>query len=165
VRWTVEYAPPQMYGFFRLAAISPAPGSDDVWAVGDASGPVMIAHGGSQPWGYVSYPPNLLNMPMNDIVAFKPDEICIVGSTPYWDYELTYIAFFDGNAWDRVASPNADDGLNQLLERSGWPSGPTAFPRRKISGRTGAPGLSTGRTWTGGSPSVWTSTSVATTRG
>jgi hypothetical protein len=110
--WTVEYAPPSLYGFFRLESIAPLNG--DAWAVGVASGPAMIATGGERPWDFISYPSSLLNMPLNDVKAFSPTNIWAVGSEGYRDYEMGHIARFDGQEWSCNARVSAVDGLNRL---------------------------------------------------
>lgn len=108
----VEWAPASQYGFFRLESIAPL--EDDAYAVGNASGPAMIANGGSRGWHYISYPSNLLNMPLTDVQAFGPSDIWAVGYQGYRDYENAHIAHYDGRDWSQVASPNATDGRNRL---------------------------------------------------
>jgi hypothetical protein len=120
-KWTIEYAPPNMYGFFMLDSI--AAEATGVWAIGDASGPAMIARGGGgQPWGYSSYPPNLVNMRLDSVTSLKPDDIWAVGYDSMWDYYLTYAAHYDGTSWTRVPTPDPHDGVNYLFGVAGYSS-------------------------------------------
>jgi hypothetical protein len=112
--WTIEWAPPSKYGFFRLAGIS-ALADDDVWAVGDASGPGMIAHRDATSWNYISFPYNLLNIELSGVAALSARDVWAVGyESPFFN-DRTYAAHWDGVDWMHVPTPLLHDYSSEKL--------------------------------------------------
>jgi hypothetical protein len=101
--WNVDWAPPSLSGFFRLESIS-ALSNEDIWAVGNHSGPAMIAHKDSGGWSYIPYPPNLSHWELHGVLAHETNNAWAVGSLPYVPYpqQRTLIIHWDGTAWNPV---------------------------------------------------------------
>ncbi len=127
IRWNgtawlpVPNAPRSTY-FRSVAAIAP----NDVWAAGTITtcGPFegcssrdgLYHYDGSQ-WTVVPVPGLTGQLFLNDVSATASNNVWIAGM----DNLKTYVAYFDGTVWQRVASQNtpvSDSDIDQLLSIS-----------------------------------------------
>ncbi|HET9494307.1 MAG TPA: hypothetical protein VFR15_08760 [Chloroflexia bacterium] len=114
--WTVVPSPP----FNQLYSIS-AVSSNDVWAVGSTGVYPIAIHWNGTSWTTAAIPePPTEEVYLNGVSAVSANNAWAVGY--FYSFEearhVSWILRWDGSAWSRVPSPNADSA-NTLLYRVG----------------------------------------------
>lgn len=122
VQWSVVSSPnvgPTNSELWSVSALS----KTDAWAVGDFSGAgpggSLTLHWDGTDWSVVPSPSFEYHCYLNKVVALAEDNVWAVGSVYTgggpWPVHKTLVLHWDGQAWNRVPSPNLYQDHNVLL--------------------------------------------------
>ncbi len=116
--WSVVPSPSVPNQHNLLKAVTAVPGSNEVWAVGDAgpSAPLIMRWNGTQ-WSLVPTPNAGIVPHLEGVVAISADDVWAVGwtgGTGPSSGPVTLTMHWNGSAWSVVPSPNPGSTFNYL---------------------------------------------------
>jgi hypothetical protein len=112
--WRVVPSPNIPNQHNQLNAVTAVPGSNEVWAVGDAGPSALIMRWNGTQWSIVPSP-NAGTVPhLNGVVAISSNDVWAVGWTGGPSGPITLTLHWNGSAWRVVPSPNPSATYNYL---------------------------------------------------